>query len=181
MFNKKAFTLMELIVYVAISATVLVGIITFSWNIMGTGVKVDISTELTQNARTCMEKFTQGVQAAMDLDTGGSTFDIHPGVLSLDYDLAADDIVIDTYEKQIDVAGNPTTIRKLRLTKGSESPVDITSDQMNVTNFVITNLTRDTDAQNVTMQLTLEYINVDNHYPWNNTITIETSATIRER
>lgn len=172
---------MELIIYVAISMSIMVGMVTFVWNIIGTEVKVDISTDLTQNARISLEKITQTVQAAEILNLPSCTFDVHPGQLELAYADIEDYVLFDTYEKTVDIADQQTTIRKLRMTVGFEDPVDLTTDDVDVTNFVITNLSRENDSQNVKIELTLEYINISDFFPWNTTITLETSVSIRER
>ena len=178
--SRDGVTFMELIIYVAISMGVMLAAITLVWNVMASEVKVDISTELTQNARLVMEKFTQSTQEAESINDGNSSFGSHPSALYLDYQDSADDITIDTYEKIVTVADQPVTIRKIRYKEGAGDYVDITSDDVQVINFVLTDLSRD-EAQNVKMELTLEYINVSELFPWNTTVELETSASIRER
>lgn len=179
--NNKGFTLIELIIYVGIAAAVLVLIVNFSWNVIGSGVKVNVSSELTQNGRLAMEKLTQEIHAAEDIVTGSSTFASHPGVLTLDLAGSGTDVIFDTYEKSVTVGGSAVTIRKLRFKDGSADYVDITSDKIDLTNFVLTNLTRNNEAANINIEMTLEYVNPGEDPERERDLEIETSVSIREK
>jgi prepilin-type N-terminal cleavage/methylation domain-containing protein len=71
--KNKGFTLIEVIIYVAISALILVGVVQFSWDIMGLGTKVEVQSQLTHEGRFVLERIEQEVRAAEDIfeDDGG--------------------------------------------------------------------------------------------------------------
>lgn len=64
--NKKGFTLIELIIYIAILSVVLVLITDFAWNILYGDVKSQTVRETQQNARFAMEKITRAIRAGQN-------------------------------------------------------------------------------------------------------------------
>lgn len=179
--NNKGFTLIELIVYVAIASGVLVSIITFAWAVMGSGVRVDVSSELTQNGRFILEKITQEIHAAENVVIDSSSFGVNPGVLTLDLAGPNTDVVFDTYSKNVIVGGQSVDITKLRMKDGDSPVLDITSDKVDVTNFVITNLTRDTEPANINVEVTLSYVTTGADPSRDRNLSFETGASIRKK
>ncbi|MDP4008574.1 MAG: prepilin-type N-terminal cleavage/methylation domain-containing protein [Candidatus Peregrinibacteria bacterium] len=179
--RNKGFTLIELIIYVAIASGVLVSVITFAWAVIGSGVKVDVSSELTQNGRFVLEKITQEIHAAEDVVIGSSTFGVSPGVLTLDLSGPNTDVVFDTYAKDVTVGGQVISITKLRMQDGTDPAVDITSDKVNLTNFVLTNLTRDTEPANINIEITLVHITTGEDPLRDRNLSFETAVSIREK
>ncbi|MFH0820934.1 MAG: hypothetical protein V1908_04120 [Candidatus Peregrinibacteria bacterium] len=169
-------TFPEVMIYIALGALVLTGIISFSWRVIGSGVKVEVSTELTQESRLALERITQSIQAADGVTTG--TFSSHPGTVTLDYPGTAD-IVIDTYTTTVTVGGQEVAIRKLRLREGAAAAVDLTSNRMNVTNFVITQLRRDAEVSSIRVSLTLQAVSTGQDPLYNRSLTLQTSASPR--
>ena len=174
--SKAAFTFVEAIIYIAIGAMVLVGVITFSWRIIGSGVKVDVSAELTQQGHLALERITQSVQGADGIVSGA--YGSYPGAVTLDYPGTAD-ITVDTYTASVNVGGQSLTIRKLRLKEGVSAAVDLTSNRVNVTNFVLTNLRRGTEPANLRVALTLQTVSAGQDPQRNRSITLSTSASVR--
>src|SRR3990167_1597872 len=99
----KAFTLIELIIYIAILAIVLVSTIGFLWNVIGGSVRVNVSTELTYNAQLILNNITFAGRSATDVLTSSSTFGSNPGVLVFGH--TSGDITFDTTTKSITVGG----------------------------------------------------------------------------
>lgn len=173
----RGFTLPELIIYIAIAAMVLVAILQFSWGILGAGVKVEVSNELTQNGRLALERITQIIRAADSINVGASTFGNHPSVLVIDSPGANPDITLDTYLTTVTHGGEILTIRKIRARNGSA--VDLTSNQMNVTNFVVRNLTHAGEPENLQINLTLNTAQSGQDPLRNQSVTLQTSASLR--
>lgn len=174
--NKKGITLLEVIVYTAISSIILVFILKFSWNIFGTQARVGATAELTQNGRMVLEKIGQDIREAEDfLPT--SIFDSNPGVLSIDIP-DGDDITFDTYTKEVLIGNQNMTIRKLRRTEAGNS-LDLTTDKVDVTNFLVKNRSRPPNAKNVKIELGFAYANPGNDMQRNKSIDLETSFTLR--
>ncbi|MFH1012593.1 MAG: prepilin-type N-terminal cleavage/methylation domain-containing protein [Candidatus Peregrinibacteria bacterium] len=176
--NNKGFTMIELVVYVAVAAFILVGIVRFNWDIMGVGVKLNVSGELTQNSRLVLERITYKIQNAEALAVASSTFGVHPGVLTVTASGA--NSIIDTYTKNVSIGGQTISIRKLRMKEGAAAAIDLTSDKVNVTHFVLTNLTRDEEPANVKMELTLEYVETGEDPLRNESLSVQTAASLRQ-
>jgi len=175
----KGFTLAELIVYVAIGAVVLVSAVSVAWNILiDQGISQN-KREVYMNARTVIHQLQQQIKKADDITTGSCTFDSHPGILTLDFPGGSTDVIFDTYTKDVTVGQQTTTIRKLRIKEGAGDYIDLTSDKVNVTDFVLTNFTRGSEAKNININLTLESTNPDNDPNYAASISLETAVTIR--
>ncbi len=74
-------------------------------------------------------------------------------------------VTVDTYTKQVLWGGVPTTIQKLRYKKGAEEALDMTSDDVHVSSFILRNLSR--PASNlVEVQLEIQSLplNTDQFY-----------------
>lgn len=175
----KAFTLVELIIYVAILATVFVSTIGILWNVIGGSVRVSASTELSYSARLVLDNIIRVGRSANDVLVASSTFGVHPGVLV--FGNSGGDITFDTATKNITVAGQNITIRKLRMKTGIGLPIDLTSDKVDVTNFVVKNRTRGTEPKNVKVEVTLAYVNPGQDPARNKTLSFETAVSIRKR
>lgn len=178
--NKKGFSLIELIIYIGISTFVLVGTVNFSWNVISSNERVEVGSELTQNGRLIFDKFTQEVRVSEDVDLGSSTFDLNPGVLTLERTGVGNDVIFNTYVKNIILAGQVVPITKISFTDGVNPPVDLSSDRVDVTNFVFRNRTRDDEPANIELHLTLEYVNPGSDLERNKDLTLTTAVSIRK-
>ena len=81
--NRKAFTLIELILYVAISSMVVVAMMNILVTIVATRQKSSVGSSVQQNLRFAMDRLTLSAHQALSLNTGTSTFGSDNGVLSL--------------------------------------------------------------------------------------------------
>lgn len=75
--NIKGFTLIELIIYIAIVSVVLVLVTGFSFNILYGNIKTQAVRETQQNARFALEKITRSIRAGQD----PSIFTVSDGIL----------------------------------------------------------------------------------------------------
>lgn len=174
----KAFTLIELIIYIAIIAIVFVSTVGILWNVIGGSVRVNSSTEIAYSARLVLDNITRSCRNANDILIASSTFDSHPGVLV--FGNLEGDVTFDTATKNITVGGQSLTIRKLRMKTGAGSPIDLTSDKVDVTNFVVKNRTRGTEPKNVKVEVALAFVNPGQDPARNRTLSFETAVSIRK-
>lgn len=175
---RSGFTLVELIIYVAISAIVLTTVLNFAWSIIDTKTYVNTSAEITQNGRLVLEQLTRDIREAESIKDSTSIFDTHPGTLTLQK--GDDEIIIDTYSHPLTIGGKTITARTLRRRINLENDEDLTSNIVNVSNFVIQDLSANESSQNINFEITLEYINPGNDQTRDKEITIESSATLRK-
>jgi len=168
--DQKGFTLVELVVYVAVTSLLLSGVILTAVGAVGARSKTLAQHEVNYNSRFVLEKITQEIRRSSSINTGSSTFGSHPGVLSLEMDDAAEDPTL------IDVSGGV-----LRITRGAGLPVNITTDKVEVTNFDLTNLSIGSKVKNVQIQLTVDHNNPGNRQEFSATSSVQTSVAIRKK
>ncbi|MFH1712098.1 MAG: type II secretion system protein [Patescibacteria group bacterium] len=168
--QKNGFTLVETMIYVSIIAVFLVSVVFFALEIVQTSQRARIQLEVDQNIRFAMERMVREIRAADDVNTGSSTFGSHPGVLSIANDsLALDPTVFDV------------SSGALRLKYGSASALELTSDDVVVTNLVFTDFSRSNRTKNIRISMTIEYIKADAGKIYDVSSTRQTSVVIRER
>ena len=69
-------------------------------------------------------------------------------------------VTIDTYTKEVLLGNRTFTIRKLRFDDGSQV-VDLTSDLVDVTQFVIRDRRQGTEPDTIKVEFTVQYFNPD--------------------
>jgi len=167
--NKKAFTLIEILIYTTIVAIFLVTAINFSLDVIAGKVKARSMREVQQNSCFAIERMTQEIRRAEDINLTESVFDTHPGVLSL---------VMPETEK------NPTVFDlsldgALRMTQGTSTPEILFSNQVAATNLVFTNLSPLAWSKNIKINLTVQYKNPERK-EFEATSTLETAVSLRK-
>lgn len=178
---QNGFTLVELIVYIGIASLSLMMILITGQNLISSNIRAQAQRELSVNMRPLMNQFTQSVRNAEDIVTASSTFNAHPGAITLDYAGSGTDVIIDTYTKDVTLSnGQIVTIRKLRIKEGALAYQDLTSDQVDVSNFVLRNLTKTTEKKNINIEVNLEQLNPLNDPNYNTTISVETAISLRQ-
>jgi len=139
----KGFTLVEVLIYIAVIGLVVTSFITFAISISSSRSKTYVVQEVQANTRTALDLISQKVRAAEDVVTpseGNST-----STLELDMPDTADNLVFS-------VIGNI-----LNITEGVADPVPITSDEVSVSNLSFTNLAVTGERDNIRVEMTIEY------------------------
>lgn len=167
---RKGFTLIELIISIAIISIFLISVIFLSLQFVEESQKARSFQEVQQNGRFAMERMLQEIRAASDLNTGASTFNTHPGVLSLAVDDATKNPTI------FDVSGG-----QLRIKQGTGSALPLTSTKVQVTNLVFKNFSVANRTKNIKISLTVEHDNPANVPIFDADISLEGAAVIREQ
>lgn len=170
---------MELIVYIGIASMVLVIALSTSINLFLSDANIQTKQEVYSNARIVTHEFQLQILKADDVILGSSVFLTSPGTLTLDFPGIGTDVIFDTYTKNVMVVGQSVTIRKLRVKEGSGNYVDLTTDQVTVTNLVFSNRTRSGENKNIKIQLTLEKVNPDGNPTYDASISLETAFSLR--
>jgi len=177
--NRSGFTLIELIIYISITTFVLISIVTFMWGVMDGENRMNVSNELTENGKVVFDKVTEKMRNAEDVVVGSSTFDTNPGVLVLD--VGSENLTFDTYDKDVTVGGVQLTITKIRMQEGSDPAVDLTSDKVDVTDFTLKRRTRDEEAENIKMEISLDFVTGGTDLDSVKSLDLETAISIREK
>ncbi len=175
---QKGFTLIEIIIYLAIITTILIASLNFAWTIINDQTKQENLSEVNNAGRFILDKITYNTKRSNAIEAG-SIYDANPGKLILSY-IANPQMIIDTYDKQITLGGTDLTITKLRLTRGANLAVDLTGDKINVSNFVITD-SSNASAVTINIELTLSAINPSETKSYEAQNSWTTSITVRKR
>ncbi|MDA2922329.1 type II secretion system GspH family protein [Patescibacteria group bacterium AH-259-L07] len=170
--SHKAFTLIEILLYTAIIGVIVVSFVTFSISISDSKNKAYVATEVQENARMALKVISQKIRAADDVDIGASVFGSDPGVLSL---------------SMADASRNPTIIEldsdngSLQITEGVNNPVQITTNRVNVTNLVFTNVTpSNVSRESIHIQITVAYNNASGDIEYTYSQSLQTAVSLRQ-
>lgn len=160
--KQAGFTLVEMIIYLAIVGVVLVSISYLILDIIGGQTKSDAGQEVNYNIRFISDQLNSDIAAAQDI--GGLTGD------TLNLNMATDDVIYsfdstnNTLVKKVG-AGASTTI--------STSAVDVTGS--------FTNNSFGNRSRNVGINLEINYKNPDNLPNYNSSTTAAWSVELRRR
>ena len=162
---KKAFTLIEFLIYMAISATILVLMTGFFWDIIFGNIKETSYQEVQQNGRFALTKITQKIKKAtgINIPLAGSS----SNTLSL---------------AMADASLNPTIFDladgKLRITQGAKGPLELTSDEVIVSNLLFTNLSYPNTPGAIRIEMTIEYLNPSGRMEYQASIDLKTTVSL---
>lgn len=158
----KGFTLIELILYVAVVTIMLTALIPTAWNVIGAGSKGTTQQEVGANARFISEKIKYEIRRASGITSAsGST-------LSLT-NFSPDSTTV------IDLVGG-----KIRINRNGGGAVNLNSNDTNVSNLYFTNYTSgDNATRNVQFVFTLNANFSQARQEYQGTITVEGDAELR--
>ncbi len=168
--GEKGFTLIETIIYVAITGLVLAGFVVFAFSISGSRDKSYVISEVGANSRMALDVISQRIRNAKEVNVS-SIFDSDPGVLSLE---------------MADPSKNPTIINLnqndgvLQIVEGTTAPAAVTSDEVKITNLVFNNLTSGSERENIRVILTVEFNNLSGDVDYNYSQSFQTAVSLRQ-
>lgn len=140
MHNQKGFTLIELILYMAIVAFILGSLVTFAWNIIGTQAKSATEQEVFSSARYVSERIKYEIRDASGINS------VTPTSISLANSVVSKNPTV------IDLSGG-----KVRIKYGASGVVNLNSTDTNVSSLVFTNYTSgDNKTKNIQFTFTLQ-------------------------
>lgn len=175
----RGFTMIELIVYIAVASLILVTIVGIGLNLSVANQKSQAKREIYMNTRFVVQELTDMIRGADDVILSGTTFGSNPASLALAYP-SGNNVLFSVYAKNVTVGGNVVSINKLSMKSGSDPFTDITSDKVTVTDFTLTNLTRGASRKNINIQLTLSKVNPGGDPAFNVSFPIETAVSVRK-
>ena len=136
--NQNAFTIVELIIYIAIVSIFITGAVLFTFDILYGREKAYQSQVVDQSARLALARVGYQIRRAQRVDS-----------------FTANTLVLEEEDSTL------TTIAQngnaLEITFDTDGPYTLTSNQINVTNFTVTNLTTSNqNSSNIKIELTVE-------------------------
>lgn len=173
--NKRqaGFTLVEMLVYIAILTIVLALVVSFMVNLMRFYTRYRVEREISTNIREAMNYMIREIKTSQRIYTPTSLFGSSPGQLSLEtgINLPTDETAtfIDFY---IDNG-------QLLIKREGQNPLAITSDRINVSNLVFTNFTNASLGELVQINLTMEYRDISSRLEFLPEQSLTSSASLR--
>lgn len=171
--NKKAFTLIETLLYTGIVGMVLVSLVGFGWNMMGIGAKTGTHHDAVSNARFAGEKLSFFIREATDIDMANSNFGVNvattPGSKVTLRGVAPNDPIV------FDVSSGA-----LRVALGAAAPIALTSSNISVNSIIFTNASSaDGKTKNIGFELQLGTTSASNRFEYASSTALRSSAEIR--
>lgn len=161
-----AFTLIELLLYISIAASLMIVTASTISKIYQIQVKQRFITDVEQEGASAMQIITQTVRNANTINSPAI------GVSATSLSVAVSDLT-----------KSPTIFTvssgKLTIKEGAGAAVDLTSSQVSVTGVSFTNMTRGTTQGNVRVQFTVNSTNPNNLSEFDAIRAFDAAASIR--
>lgn len=169
--KSKGFTLVELLVYIAIFAILITTVTLFAIAFIKSTTRGRIKNEVTLGAYSAMKAMIYEIKRANNVYTPTSVFDSHPGQLSLEtgQELPGGEEI--TYLDFYLDSDN-----ELYIKRESQDAQILISENLKVTNLEFKHL--DSGSESVQINLTLEYDTPASEYQYSYSLT--SSASIRK-
>jgi len=169
-FSRKGFTLIELIIYIGLTAIVVVSLLRVMLVVVGTREKTETISVVQQELRFAMNRMTTTIHDALDIDVPGSVFDLNNGVLSLTMgDPAADPTIFSLLSN------------RLHIQEGTSVALPLTSTDMIIDQLRFTNLSApDTYGTVKIVMHATDAVAGSADKTYTDTMTLETSVSLRQ-
>lgn len=163
-------TILEHVLYVAIVGVVLVTVVRFMAEFAASQAKSSAVAEASHNARFALSRIEAELREAADVNTGSSSFGAHPGTLSLATSSAG------TNPTVFAVANGALTVQQ-----GSGPAVALTGARVEVTSFVVDDVSVAGRTRAVRVTLTVRHRNDGNLADFDARTTVQTTVRLNAR
>lgn len=170
--NKKGIALVELLVYIAIFAILIVSITLFAIAFIKTTTKSRIKKEVSLGTYSALKTMVYEIKRANSVYTPTGVFDSHPGQLSLETSQELPDGEEITY---VDFYLDNDS-KKLYIKREGQNPQLLISENLKVTNLEFEHLA--SSLESVRINLTLEYDTSASEYQYS--YSLSSSGSIRK-
>lgn len=172
-FNKqKSFTLIEVLVYIAVLVIVMVAISSFLVWAIEINAKARATKETLDNARRSMEIMIYEIKESENIYDSTSAFDSHPGQLSLK---TGNHLPTGENSSYIDFY---ICDDHLCFKKESQDPIVLTSERVEITNLVFSQIITD-QIPSVQINLTVDYKNPSGRTEYQASSTLRSVVSLR--
>jgi len=166
--NKKAFTLIEFLIYIGIVTIVLLAAGAITFNVIYGKAKLDSIEELNYSARLAMNEITESIKSADLINSPVQ------GESASSLSLQFGDALVDP--KVFDLSDGV-----LRVKEGDGAAVSITPDEVRVTELSFFNLSYDGSPGTIRVKMMMEFNNPSNRQEYNFENTFYTTVNIRKK
>jgi prepilin-type N-terminal cleavage/methylation domain-containing protein len=140
--GERGFTLLELIIYIALLATVVVAAAMIALQFTITQAKAAVYAQASRNAQFAMSRIESEVREADSITVGSSVFGSNPGTLTLATSVPANSPTIFT-----------VTNGQLTVKQGAGAAIPLTEPDVTVTEFTLENLSPNARTQNIRIHI----------------------------
>jgi prepilin-type N-terminal cleavage/methylation domain-containing protein len=148
MYYKKGFTLLEMVIYIAILAVVSVFVITSILNTMSAYGKYRVSRYINLAGSSAMERITREIRMADDILAVESVFEVHPGKLKLS--------TIDPVSENTTTVDLFASSTQLMIKEGSDTEVALTPVALELTNLIFREVATSTNTNSYAIKVEME-------------------------
>jgi type II secretory pathway pseudopilin PulG len=164
--HQAGFTLVELLLYISISASVLVAGSLFMATLFSGRIKHQAINEVEQQGLMLMHALTESVRSAQAINA--PAIGTSSNSLSLDATVAANDPTIFNLNGSV-----------MQLSEGAASPIALTNSRVSISDLQIQNLSRSGTPGTIRLSFTLTHNNPSNRQEYTYAKTFYGSATLR--
>lgn len=170
--RQQGFTLIEMIVYIGILASLGTVLTLFGAHIMRQGTHTQQTAVLLGNARGTLEDIAREARHATAVYTPTSAFGVHPGQLSL---VTKQNLPTDEKETYVDFYVDDERLYRKREAATAQL---ITSEQIRITNFVVTHLNTSGDSA-LRIEMTVVPVGAGTIATAQSSVTLFTTVSLR--
>ncbi|MFH1611707.1 MAG: prepilin-type N-terminal cleavage/methylation domain-containing protein [bacterium] len=171
--NKNGFTIMELIIYMAVFIIIATALITFTLDLLRIQTKVQIKKEVLDSAQRSIDVISWEIKHAKSIYDNTCVAGAHPGQLSLKTIQNTPDGETETYvDFYLDDNDN------LCIKREGQSGELLTSENVKISNLVFSNFTAG-DTQAIQIDITAFYNSSREQAAYHATTTLTSSAILR--
>ena len=172
--SHKGFNLIELILYIGITAIILTASLSLAWGVIFDQIKTTAKSEIEYNYQFLDNFLRNQIQTAKSVNLTLSVLDVNPSRLVLNN---PDDsiTIIETEDKTINQNGQNFVLTGLKVTLPNTAPLSLITNKTDLNTFTIN---YSIINRQIISNISLEYLNPsqDTHYgaskTWTNTTTI---------
>jgi len=170
--NDNGFSLIEMLIYVALVATIISSVVFFGIWIIRVSVKSRINSDVMGNARSAMETMAYEIKKSQSVYAPTSVFDSNPGQLSLEQTNAAGS---DESSSFIDffICG-----QSLCLKREKANPIILTNNSVRVTSLLFSQRLNSIESPSIQIKLRVESAS-STKPEYTNSIDLTTTANLR--
>lgn len=174
---RQGFTLIEYVIYIGIVAIVLTSALSFAWMMINDQIKLEKVINLNTGGSLVLQNVAHYVQRADSIDPL-TLYGNPKGRLVLNYSTNPQ-VTFDIYQKQVTLGDSVETINKLRMTEGASPAVDLTSDNVTVNRFIVSDASK-TGSTTLDIILDLGDVNPSRAYAYEADNIWTISVTLRK-
>jgi type II secretory pathway pseudopilin PulG len=163
----RGFTLIEFIIYIAIVGGILIVTFNFGGEIIYGNVKSQAMREVQQNSRLAIEKITEAILEASDINNPVS------GNSDATLSLVMQDLHLSPTIFEI-------TDGKLMVTQRKNGPHELTNNRVKVTKLQFTNISYANTPGTIRVQMTIEHVNPNNLSQYEASLETEDTISLRK-